>query len=60
LSIAYIDSTGIIRDIFAMTPYSLADVTSTSSVRYALEVPRGWYTRKNISIGDKVTLDGIK
>src|SRR5574344_1899723 len=57
LSIAYIDSTGTIRDIFSMTPFSLADVTSTSSVRYALEVPRGWYTRKNISVGDKINLD---
>lgn len=60
LSIAYIDSAGTIRDIFAMTPYSLADITSTSSVRYALEVPRGWYTRKNISVGDKINLDSIK
>ena len=60
LSIAYIDSEGTIRDIFAMTPYSLADVTSSSSVRYALEVPRGWYTRKNISVGDKINLDAIK
>ena len=60
LSIAYIDSTGVIRDIFAMTPYSLADITSTSSVRYALEVPRGWYTRKNISVGDKINLDSIE
>lgn len=60
LSIAYLDSEGTIRDIYAMTPYSLADITSTSSVRYALEVPRGWYTRKNISVGDKVNLDAIK
>lgn len=60
LSIAYIDSTGTIRDIFSMTPYSLADITSTSSVRYALEVPRGWFTRMNISVGDKVLLDDIQ
>lgn len=60
LSIAYIDSTGVIRDIYAMTPYSLADITSTCSVRYALEVPRGWYTRKNIFVGDKVILDDIE
>jgi len=60
LSIAYIDSTGKIRDIFALTPYSLADVTSTCMVRYALEVPRGWFTRMNISIGDKIVLDGVE
>lgn len=57
LSIAYIDSEGTIKDIFSMTPYSLADITSTSSVRYALEVPRGWYTRKDVKVGDKVMLD---
>jgi|SRR5574344_438959 uncharacterized membrane protein (UPF0127 family) len=60
LSIAYIDSMGTIKDIFGMTPYSLADVTSTCSVRYALEVPRGWYTRMNIKVGDKVNLDDIQ
>ncbi len=54
LSIAYIDSTGTIRDIFDMKPYSLADITSTCSVRYALEVPQGWYKENNICVGDKI------
>ena len=45
LSIAYIDSKGKIRDIFDMTPYSTASVISTVSVRYALEVPQGWYKK---------------
>ena len=54
LSIAYIDSAGIIRDIFDMTPFSLADVTSSRSVRYALEVPRGWFAANGIKPGDTV------
>lgn len=54
LSIAYIDSTGTIRDIFNMKPYSLADIASTCSVRYALEVPQGWYKENNINVGDKI------
>ena len=33
LSIAYIDSTGKIRDIYHMTPFSMASWTSTVSVR---------------------------
>lgn len=56
LSIAYIDSTGTIRDIFDMTPFSLSSVTSTVSVRYALEVPKGWFEENGIKAGDKVSL----
>lgn len=57
LSIAYIDSKGKIRDIFDMTPYSLADVTSTGYVKYALEVPQGWYKKAGISAGDILIID---
>lgn len=57
LSIAYIDSKGKIRDIFDMTPYSLASVVSTVSVRYALEVPQGWFDKVGIKKGDIVSLD---
>ena len=55
LSIAYIDSRGKIRNIYDMTPYSLTPIKSTSSVRYALEVPQGWYKDNNINVGDIVT-----
>ena len=57
LSIAYIDSGGRIRNIYDMTPYSFAPVKSTVSVRYALEVPKGWFDRVNIKVGDTLTLD---
>ena len=56
LSIAYIDSKGKIRDIFDMTPYSLSSIVSTVSVRYALEVPQGWYKKNGITTGDSVVL----
>jgi uncharacterized ACR, COG1430 len=55
LSIAYIDSKGKIRDIFDMKPYSLAPITSTVSVRYALEVPQGWFKKNDIDVGDIVS-----
>ncbi|MBR1912628.1 MAG: DUF192 domain-containing protein [Treponema sp.] len=59
LSIAYIDSEGAIVDIFDMTPFSLSNITSSRSVRYALEVPQGWFERVGISKGDIVqTADG--
>ena len=54
LSIAYIDSSGRIRDIFDMTPFSLQNINSTVSVRYALEVPQGWFKTNGIKTGDKV------
>lgn len=54
LSIAYIDSTGKIRNIYDMTPYSLSPIVSTCSVRYALEVPQGWFEKNNIKPGDKL------
>lgn len=57
LSIAYIDSKGTIKDIFDMTPYSLSTIVSTTSVRYALEVPQGWFKKENIQIGDKLIMD---
>ena len=56
LSIAYIDSHGTIRNIFDMTPFSLSDITSTVSVRYALEVPQGWFDKNSITPGDKISL----
>lgn len=58
LSIAYIDSTGKIRDIYHMTPFSMANWTSTVSVRYALEVPQGWFEKESITVGDKVVISG--
>jgi len=54
LSIAYIDSKGKIRNIFDMVPFNLTPVKSTSSVRYALEVPQGWFTANGIKVGDIV------
>ena len=59
LSIAYIDSTGKIRDIFDMKPFSLASIISTSSVRYALEVPQGWFDKNGIKKGDYVNLPSV-
>lgn len=56
LSIAYIDSKGVIRDIFDMEPFSLEAILSTRSVRYALEVPQGWFEKNNIKVGNKVII----
>lgn len=57
LSIAYIDYKGQIRNIFDMKPFSEANITSTVSVKYALEVPQGWFGKAGIKTGDFLVLD---
>lgn len=59
LSIAFIASDGTIIDILDMQPYSLAGVPSSRSVRYALEVPQGWFAKHGIKTGDKVDLTDV-
>lgn len=54
LSIAYIDSKGVISDILDMTPYSLESIQSSRSVRYALEVPQGFFKEAGVAVGDTV------
>ena len=57
LSIAYIDYKGAIKDIFDMKPYDLSDVSATGYVRYALEVPQGWFARAGVKVGDTLELN---
>lgn len=57
LSIAFISSDGRIKDLFDMTPYSLAPVQSSGYARYALEVPQGWFMRTGVRSGD--TVEGL-
>lgn len=56
LTIAYIDKDGIIKEFHDMKPFSEASVSSTHSVRYALEVPQGYFKRVGIKIGDKISI----
>jgi len=57
LSIAFISSDGRIIDILDMQPNDLNSVKSSRSVRYALEVPQGWFGRVNVMVGDIVKID---
>jgi uncharacterized membrane protein (UPF0127 family) len=54
LSIAYIDSQGVIRDILDMQPNDLRDVVSSVPVKYALEVNQGAFAKAGIKVGDRV------
>ena len=57
LSIAYISANGQITEIKDMYPQDETAVGSSRSVRYALEVPQGWFTRAGIQINDIVVID---
>ena len=54
LSIAFIALDGRIIDIKDMYPKNETTVSSSRSVRYALEVPQGWFSRAGIKVGDIV------
>jgi len=57
LSIAFIASDGRITEIKDMQPLDLTSVTSSRSVRYALETPQGWFSRAGVKPGDVVGID---
>jgi len=59
LSIAYISYDGRILEIYDMQPGNLDPVRSSRSVRYALEVPQGWFSRASIAAGDRLEIQGL-
>ena len=54
LSIAFISSDGVIKEIYHMSPLSLREVVSRQSVRYAFEVNEGIFEENDIKPGDTV------
>lgn len=55
LSIAFIDEQGKIINIMDMQPHSLDNHCPKASMRYALEMPQGWFHKLGIGSGDAVT-----
>jgi uncharacterized protein len=52
LSIAYIDTDGVILEIHDMKPHDTNSVVSASTnVRFALETLQGWFQRHNVNPG---------
>jgi uncharacterized membrane protein (UPF0127 family) len=52
LSVAYIDSDGVIQEIHDLQPFNTNSVFSASeNIRFALETPQGWFQRHNIRAG---------
>ncbi len=58
LSIAYLDSEGIIREIHNLEPYNTNSVVSASGeIRFALETPQGWFGRHHVGPGVAVATE---
>ena len=55
LSIAFLRDDGIIIKIVDMQPYSLDIHCANEPIRYALEMNQGWFSKKNINVGDRIT-----
>jgi uncharacterized membrane protein (UPF0127 family) len=60
LSLAYLSSDGTIIQILELVPQSMEPRASERSVRYALEVPAGWFERVGVKVGDKVLIPSLK
>ena len=56
LSVAFLDENGTIMEIHDMQPKSEKIVKSTfSRIAYALEMQQGWFGKKNIWPGERVS-----
>ncbi len=55
LSIAYIDSKGVIVNIADMKPQDESTHPSAAPAMFALEMKQGWFKERGIVAGDKVT-----
>ncbi|RKY19045.1 MAG: DUF192 domain-containing protein [Planctomycetota bacterium] len=55
LSLAYIDSEGVIFQIEEMEPLDETPVASMRPARFVLEVNRGWFRKHGIGMGDRIS-----
>ncbi len=54
LSVAFLDDQGTIINIEDMQPQTLNSHCGAGPVRYALEMNRGWFAKRNITPGMKI------
>ena len=60
LSLGFLGKDGSILQILDLTPFSLDPKPSERSVRYAIEVPQGWFARVGLNIGDRFEIPPLK
>lgn len=54
LSIAFMDSKGVIENVLEMPPQTEENFLSDAPAQYALEMNAGWFTKRGIKPGDLV------
>ena len=54
LSIAYVDSKGVIVSILDMKPQDESTYPSGAPAMFAIEMKQGWFKERGIAVGDKV------
>jgi hypothetical protein len=55
LSVAFLDSDGVILNILDMEPHTLTPNMSAGPARYAVETNKGWFAEKQLKAGDRAT-----
>lgn len=55
LSVAFVDGEGRILNILDMEPQTLDSHYAAGPARFAIETHKGWFARRGIKAGDKVT-----
>lgn len=55
LSVAFVDGAGAILNILDMEPHTLDQHAAAGPAVYAIETNKGWFARRGIKAGDKVT-----
>ena len=55
LSIAFVEDDGTIVSIADMAPKSEASTCPPRAVRYALEMEQGWFAKRGVTAGSKIT-----
>lgn len=60
LDIGFFDDEGTLLEIHPLHPFDETPVKSRKIVKFAIEMPRGWYASHNIRPGAKLDLDGVR
>lgn len=60
LDIGFFDGSGILMEVYPLHPYDETGVKSRSdAIKYAVEMPQGWYSRNGIKAGALLDLAGV-
>ena len=54
LSVAFVDSEGVITNIADMEPHTQNSHMATRPAKYALEMNQGWFRKRGIKPGDRI------